>query len=329
MDTLPTITEIMRRYETACDLKQAVNPVSIESKLNQWIQGISKQKVTVRQAKSQDDYKSSLRAARAARVAWAARAAWDARAARAAWVAWAARAARAARAAWAAWNARAAWDATYHSHIVIGAIITNDIALFNMWYPLFEAFEAGLWQLCIAENEIVYLSLPIIHLDSERRLHADNGYAFTWLDSGDYYYHGVYVSEQIIMHPDTITVAEIHNEQNAEVRRVMMERYRLSEQVSGEVSGEALYIQDANVALRKTNTFGSLYVAQFDDDEPLCYVKVTCPSTQRVYWLRVDPNAYKRVASREPQAAVASTWRKSNGSLFFEDWRDYAPVEQS
>jgi internalin A len=213
--------------------------------------------------------------------------------------------------------------------MVIGAIAQDDIALFNLWYPIFEAFEAGLWQFCLTKNEIVYLPLPAVHLDSERRPHNDNGYAFEWLDGGDFYWHGARVPEQIIMQPDSITVAQIQTETNVEVRRVMLERYRLSDQISGEVSGEALFIEDIQAKPQKADGYGAIYTVSISLDEPLCLVKVTCPSTARVYWLRVDPRAYNSMASREPQAAVASTWRKADGSLYFADWREYQPEMQT
>jgi hypothetical protein len=194
---------------------------------------------------------------------------------------------------------------------------------------MFEAFEAGLWQFCITENEIVYAPLPAVHLDSERRLHNHNNFAFAWLDGGDYYYHGTRVTKQIILQPDSITVAQIQTETNAEVRRVMLERYRLSDQISGEVSGEALFIEDIKAKPQKADEYGAIYTVAMADDEALCYVKVTCPSTARVYWLRVDPRAYDSMAIREPQAAVASTWRKADGSLYFADWHDYTPEMQT
>jgi hypothetical protein len=162
------------------------------------------------------------------------------------------------------------------------------------------------------------------------QLHSDNAPAIGFSDGYEhYYYKGVHVEEQIIMQPDTITVGQIQNERNAEVRRVMLERYRLSEQVSGEVSGEALFIKDVGIEPQASDEYGTVYLKSFSDDEALCYVKVTCPSTARVYWLRVDPSVYDNQASINPQAAVASTWRRQDGSLFFADWRDYAPVEQS
>jgi hypothetical protein len=42
---------------------------------------------------------------------------------------------------------------------------------------------------------------------------------------GTYAVHGVTVPENVILHPDKITLEEINKEQNAEVRRVMWEKY--------------------------------------------------------------------------------------------------------
>lgn len=68
----------------------------------------------------------------------------------------------------------------------------------------------------------------------------------------------------------------------------------------------------------------SLYRLALEGDEPLMVVRVTCPSTGRVYLLRVDPDAYGGLAGEgSARAAVASTWRKPDGSMVFARPDDY------
>lgn len=173
----PDRDELMRRYAITCDLKQVINTVTIEDKLREWASGISEQSVVVRQANSQEEFKQAARDAldawatgfaRDALDAWAAGDARDARYAGDAEDMWAARAGKVASDARDAWAARAGRDAgaarfaTYYADILFGAIELNNQELFQQWYPLFEALEAGLWVFCITKTEIVYITVPII-----------------------------------------------------------------------------------------------------------------------------------------------------------------------
>jgi hypothetical protein len=57
-------------------------------------------------------------------------------------------------------------------------------------------------------------------------LQCDTGPAVSYPDGWNIYYiHGVAVNEQIVMHPETLTLLQINEEPNAEVRRIMVERY--------------------------------------------------------------------------------------------------------
>jgi hypothetical protein len=58
------------------------------------------------------------------------------------------------------------------------------------------------------------------------RLHCDDGPAIVWPDGwGLWSSHGTRVTQQIIEHPETLTPKQILEEPNAEVRRVMVERF--------------------------------------------------------------------------------------------------------
>ncbi|MCL5459859.1 hypothetical protein M3M33_14580, partial [Loigolactobacillus coryniformis] len=71
-----------------------------------------------------------------------------------------------------------------------------------------------------------------------------------------------------------------------------------------------------------------LLVKLVPGDEPIVYVDLlnSTPEpdgTVKRYMLRVDPNAYGGMASKDCHAAAASTWRKRNGDLEFQDYKDY------
>lgn len=136
----------------------------------------------------------------------------------------------------------------------------------------------------ITLSEIVILVIPTkMAFDDRRRLHCENAPAFSWLDAHDYYWHGVNVPEQVIMHPETIYVDQIENENNAEIRRVMVERY-----------GEGQYLEDSGAKVIHEDETGKLYRKEYMDDEPLVMVRVLNSTPEptgeaKVYWIPVPP----------------------------------------
>jgi hypothetical protein len=165
--------------------------------------------------------------------------------------------------------------------------------MMQKWLPLMEAFEAGAWVLHITADTIFVSVIPsALHLDDRRRLHCDAGPAFAWLDDvRDYYWHGVHVPKLVVMRPQEITVAMIDAEANAEVRRVMIERYRLGE----EIHGAGAFMRDAGgKALDHDERFGTLWHRAIKDDEPIVILEVINSTREpdghfKHYWLRVHP----------------------------------------
>ena len=120
--------------------------------------------------------------------------------------------------------------------------------------------------------------------DRERpRLHGLDGPAVRFRDGWSVYaVRGVRVPEKIVEHPELVTVADIDGERNAEVRRVMLERFGVERYVTG------------NLAPIHEDECGRLYRRELDGDEPLCVVRVvnSMPEpdgTNRIYFLRVPP----------------------------------------
>ena len=102
------------------------------------------------------------------------------------------------------------------------------------------------------------------------RLHNTSGPAVVWPDGwGVYAIHGVRVPGWIIDTPERITVANIENEQNAEVRRVMLERY-----------GVERFLLDSGVEVLQQDDYGLLYRKELAGDEPLIMVRVLNPTPE-------------------------------------------------
>ncbi|MGJ4950676.1 DUF6745 domain-containing protein [Bradyrhizobium sp. HKCCYLS20291] len=95
-------------------------------------------------------------------------------------------------------------------------------------------------------------------------------------------WYGVPVDERIAFRPETLDVQEILGEHNAELRRVMMERFGF-EQFMTKAKAEVL---DRD---RDSGGPRSLLRVAVPNDEPLVCVSVICPSTKRQFMLRVPP----------------------------------------
>ena len=163
-----------------------------------------------------------------------------------------------------------------------------------------------------------------INLDAQGRLHCESGPSIAYRDGWCLYnWHGVSVPEYVIRRPQEITIEKINAEKNAEVQRVMIERY-----------GEARYIEDSGMRpVAKDERFGDIYVKQMEAGTPIAKIRVVNRSPEpdgsfKVYWLNFNPEHYGGDAGRIPQAAIASTWRTTEGGkeLFFKRWQDYSPV---
>ena len=146
--------------------------------------------------------------------------------------------------------------------------------------------------------------------DDRGRLHSPDGPAILYPDGwGIWAWHGVRLPRHVIEQPATITVKEIEAEGNAEIRRVMVERY-----------GQARYLLDSGAKLIHSDEFGTLYRKEQEGDEPLVMVKVVNATREpdgsfKDYWLRVDPRV------RTAREAVAWT--------FDVPAKDYAPAVQT
>lgn len=110
----------------------------------------------------------------------------------------------------------------------------------------------------------------------------------------------------------------IDGEVNAEIRRVMIDRYRRGE----EIAGAAAYLRDSNAErLDHDDRYGTLWRKPVPGDEPITMVEVVNRTAEpdghfKHYFLRVDPECRPLFADGrfgDPQkltahAAVASTF---------------------
>ncbi|MEG5041636.1 hypothetical protein QUB14_22530 [Microcoleus sp. B3-D2] len=120
-----------------------------------------------------------------------------------------------------------------------------------------------------------------LRFDSQNRLHAEGEPAIEFADGWNfYYYHGVRLPEKYgKVHPNKWQSQWLLAEENAEVRRVLIQGI-----------GYDRIIQE--LSAKQIDSWQEYALLQIDnaDVEPICLLKMTCPSTGFIHALRVPPN---------------------------------------
>jgi hypothetical protein len=161
----------------------------------------------------------------------------------------------------------------------------------------------------------------VLRVDEQSRPHCDDGPSHRWRDGWELYYiHGVKVTRQIVVAPESITIKQVREETNAEVRRVKLERMGW-EKFCAEAKLKVIHTDTlqarfpalpvsevvhadlrAVTSYRAGSEVAELLVSEeFRDfnERPLKFVRVTDPSTGDKYTLRAWPHntrAYEAVA---------------------------------
>lgn len=153
---------------------------------------------------------------------------------------------------------------------------------FAAWAAL--ARSCGLWwpsqYVCVVADRPA-----VLHVDAQRRLHAEEGPAMRFSDGYALWaWHGVRVSQQTIEQPISLDVATIQAEPNTERRRIMIERW-----------GWEQYLEQTGATLRDVDTepagapgLRGLYRGT-DGHDVLQVLVCCCASTGRTYALQVPP----------------------------------------
>jgi hypothetical protein len=120
--------------------------------------------------------------------------------------------------------------------------------------------------------------------DNVGRLHRGEGAALEFPDGyGLWAWRGMPIPPELASELPTLTVSRIREENNAEIRRVMLEHY-----------GYDRYLRDAGARKMGSDETGTLWYLDLPGDEPLVMVEVVNSTpepdgTSRIYWLRVPP----------------------------------------
>ncbi|MBX9697887.1 MAG: DUF4175 domain-containing protein [Acetobacteraceae bacterium] len=132
----------------------------------------------------------------------------------------------------------------------------------------------------------------IIARDDRNRLHAEDGPALRYRDGTALYaVHGVRMPAWIVEHPERITIETIGGERNQEVRRILIARYKLGE----DVSGAAAYLRDSGALIEdKHERWGTLRRRRRDGDSDILMLEVVNRTAEpdgtfKRYHLRIHP----------------------------------------
>ena len=164
----------------------------------------------------------------------------------------------------------------------------------------------------------------IVKQDDRNRLHNESGPAYAHRDDWSLYYiHGVRVPELVVMNPELITVKMIEDEKNAEIRRIMVDRY-----------GQDRYRQDCGAVVLHQDDFGVLKRKELEGDEPIVFVEVI-NSTQepdgtfKNYSLRVHPELRPLLPEKKLGRPQKLTARNAIASTFGLTGEEYELAQQS
>jgi hypothetical protein len=233
-------------------------------------------------------------------------AAWDAARA-AAWAeardaAWAEARDAAIDAAWAAtrdaaWAATrdAAWDAAIANSLYDNPDYEKLKAPFA---ATSQALENGLFGFWVTPTQVIAVVNPKLSLDDDGRLHSLDDAAVKWEGEEYYYVEGVKVDRQIVLSPETQTIAQINGERNEEVKRIRIAQF-----------GWQRYLTEANATVLDT-AIGRWFecLMQVGNITALCTYD---PSTGRPYVLEVDPDCKTCAEAQRyllaPDEALAGT----------------------
>lgn len=135
------------------------------------------------------------------------------------------------------------------------------------------------------ERVVIVAERPVeLHRDEAGRLDRGDGPALAFPDGFALYaWRGMPVPAAFLEQLDELTPERIREEENAELRRVMLEHY-----------GYERYLQESGAQPVHRDETGVLWRIALDGDEPVVMVEVVNSTpepdgTHRTYWLRVPP----------------------------------------
>ncbi len=173
------------------------------------------------------------------------------------------------------------WCSFYDFFRQIGVDFKNED--FNSFTSL---SDAGVYDMIQFKDLCIVCAKPeYVSRDEENRLHSENGEAIHWKDGFRlWFWHGVSIPGELIISPEKTTREQIIKERNVEVRRCYQEI--LGSEKYAETLGVIEIDSDTDL---QGNNMRLMITKDIDElaGEKIKFADVTCPSTERKYFLCV------------------------------------------
>jgi hypothetical protein len=218
---------------------------------------------------------------------------------------------------WQGGNQWSGWDAflSFFRHIVK---LDINYAAYESWETL--SLHSG--PRCVHTEFCIISDRPeVLLVDDQNRPHNATGPFCRWRDGSELYsFHGTRMPARIIRHPESITAKEILAEQNAEVRRVMIE-----------CMGMERFIAEAGAKSIHEDEFGELFSVDLpgDPEGKLVTVRVynSTPEpdgSRKPYFLRVDPECRPLFVGGKKGKPQKQTATNAVAASFGKTGKEYA-----
>lgn len=150
------------------------------------------------------------------------------------------------------------------------------------------AMNAGWWW--AFDTVAVLTERPVeLHRDEQNRLHNETGPAIAYPDGfAVYAIHGVRLPKKVIMNPQDLTLKEINSEKNAEIKRIMRERF-----------GEGRFLAESKASVTEVDMVSTdtgeqpqtIMRALMKDSEGRQFLVGSDGSTNRTYYMETSGDA--------------------------------------
>lgn len=155
----------------------------------------------------------------------------------------------------------------------------------NRYYGTFlHLVESGMYDLILLDGVCIMVPFPaVIKRNEQGQMHSEEGPALAWKDDyALYFLHGLHLEKELWQKiaSRAMTPQEILSIKNQEIRHVAIRIYGYEK------------IIDTCAKILSQSEKGQVIEVDLADDGynvPARFVKVTCPSTNREFLLRVDP----------------------------------------
>lgn len=156
----------------------------------------------------------------------------------------------------------------------------------ELWTTWKNLINSNVYDMIQFDGLCIVMSMPDkVNIDTDKRIHSETTCAVSWKDGYNVYaWHGLIIPKEWILNKESMTKETIAKETNAEKRRCIQEI------LGGEAYLSLLNVEEIDKDVDGQGHEMILYKTKKVDEaanEYIYYLKVTCPSFGRNYFLCV------------------------------------------